>query len=196
MKKFSLLMLFFIFTGSIFAQQKQINKQLPIGVFDSGTGGLTILQAILTLDAFNNKTGEPGGDGIPDFSNEAFQYLADQANMPYGNYAAANKTLLLKEHILKNMQFFLQQQYETHSTNQWQAINKPTVKMIVIACNTATAYAISDIKKFVASTPQQIPVIGVIDAGVKAALEYQRYPIARGRRTKCEQSGDGDSLTL
>ena len=91
MKKFSLLMLLLIFAGSIFAQQKQINKQLPIGVFDSGTGGLTILQAILTLDAFNNKTGDPGGDGIPDFSNEAFQYLADQANMPYGNNAAANK---------------------------------------------------------------------------------------------------------
>ena len=92
MKKFSLVMLLLIFSGSIFAQQKQINKQLPIGVFDSGTGGLTILQAILTLDAFNNKTGKPGGDGVPDFSNEAFQYLADQANMPYGNYAAANKT--------------------------------------------------------------------------------------------------------
>ncbi len=84
-------MLLLIFTSSIFAQQKQINKQLPIGVFDSGRGGLTILQAILTLDAFNNKTDIPGGDGIPDFSNEAFQYLADQANMPYGNYAVANK---------------------------------------------------------------------------------------------------------
>ena len=111
MKKFSLVMMLLIFTGSMFAQQKQINKQLPIGVFDSGTGGLTILQAILTLDAFNNKTGEPGGDGIPDFSNEAFQYLADQANMPYGNYAAVDKTLLLKEHILKNMQFLLNKNY-------------------------------------------------------------------------------------
>ena len=91
MKKFSLVILLLIFSGSIFAQQKQINKQLPIGVFDSRTGGLTILQAILTLDAFNNKTGEPGGYGILDFSNEAFQYLVDWANMPYGNYAAANK---------------------------------------------------------------------------------------------------------
>ena len=172
MKKLTLALLLLFFAGSTFAQPKQMNKQLPIGVFDSGTGGLTILQAILTLDAFNNKTGEAGGDGIPDFSNEAFQYLADQANMPYGNYAAANKTLLLKEHILKNMQFFLQQQYQTHPTDQWQSHNKPTVKMIVIACNTATAYAIEDIKKFVATQQQQVPVIGVIDAGVKAALEY------------------------
>ena len=91
MKKFSLVMLLLIFTSSIFVQQKQINKQLPIGVFDSGTGGLTILQAILTLDAFNNKTDEVGGDRIPDFFNEAFQYLGDHANMPYGNYAVANK---------------------------------------------------------------------------------------------------------
>ena len=172
MKKFSLVLLLLILTSTMFAQQKQINKKLPIAIFDSGTGGLTILQAILTLDAFNNKTGEAGGDGILDFANEAFQYLADQANMPYGNYAAANKTALLKEHILKNMQFFLQQQYQAKSANQWQVQNKPTVKMIVIACNTATAYAIADIKKFVATQQQQIPVIGVIDAGVKAALEY------------------------
>ena len=95
-------MLLLIFSGSIFAQQKQINKQLPIGVFDSRTGGLTILQAILTLDAFNNKTGEPGGDGILDFSNEAFQYLVDWANMPYGNYAVANKA---KKEYIKYVHF-------------------------------------------------------------------------------------------
>jgi len=172
MKQFLLIISIFIFTGSGFAQQKQISKQLPIGVFDSGTGGLTILEAILTLDAFNNKTGEPGSDGIPDFSNEAFQYLADQANLPYGNYAAVNKVALLKELILKNMQFFLRNKYETVHTKQWEQHQKPMVKMVVIACNTATAYAISDIKKFVAERQQQIPVIGVIDAGVKAALEY------------------------
>ena len=91
MKKPSFVLVLLIFVGSMFAQQKQINKKLPIGVFDSGTGGLTILQGILTLDAFNNKTGEPGGDRIPDFSNEAFQYPGDPANMPYGNYAVANK---------------------------------------------------------------------------------------------------------
>jgi len=119
------------------AQATKIYKKtsLPIGVFDSGTGGLTVLEALLTLDAFNNETGKPGSDGKLDFSKEYFQYLADQANMPYGNYAAANKTDLLKEHIQKNMQFFLQ-----------EASTKPPVKMIVLACNTATAYALADIK--------------------------------------------------
>ena len=145
------------------AQSIQNKKALPIGVFDSGTGGLTVLEALLTLDAFNNETGKPGSDGKLDFSKEYFQYLADQANMPYGNYAAANKTDLLKEHIQKNMQFFL--------TN---ANQKPAVKMIVLACNTATAYALTDIKNQFKQQSIEVPVIGVIDAGSKAALTYQQ----------------------
>jgi glutamate racemase len=145
------------------AQSIQNKKALPIGVFDSGTGGLTVLEALLTLDAFNNETGKPGSDGKLDFSKEYFQYLADQANMPYGNYAAANKTDLLKEHIQKNMQFFLT------TDNQ-----KPAVKMIVLACNTATAYALTDIKNQFKQQSIEVPVIGVIDAGSKAALTYQQ----------------------
>jgi glutamate racemase len=147
----------------VIAQSIQNKKALPIGVFDSGTGGLTVLEALLTLDAFNNETGKPGSDGKLDFSKEYFQYLADQANMPYGNYAAANKTDLLKEHIQKNMQFFL--------TN---ANQKPAVKMIVLACNTATAYALTDIKNQFKQQSIEVPVIGVIDAGSKAALTYQQ----------------------
>jgi glutamate racemase len=145
------------------AQYPKVNdKTLPIGVFDSGTGGLTVLEAMLSLDAYNNTTGLPGADGKPDFKSEYFQYLADQANMPYGNYAAEHKTDLLKEHILKNMQYFL-------TPNN----NKQAVKMIVLACNTATAYALSDIKQKFKADNINVPVIGVIDAGSKAALAYQ-----------------------
>jgi glutamate racemase len=117
---------------------------------------------MLSLDAYNNTTGLPGADGKPDFKSEYFQYLADQANMPYGNYAAEHKTDLLKEHILKNMQYFL-------TPNN----NKQAVKMIVLACNTATAYALSDIKQKFKADNINVPVIGVIDAGSKAALAYQ-----------------------
>ena len=149
---------------NVVAQSINTNKKaLPIGVFDSGTGGLTVLEALLTLDAFNNETGKPGSDGKLDFSKEYFQYLADQANMPYGNYAAANKTDLLKEHIQKNMQFFLT-----------SASQKLPVKMIVLACNTATAYALADIKNQFKQQSIEVPVIGVIDAGSKAALTYQQ----------------------
>ena len=147
---------------------------LPVGVFDSGTGGLTVLEAMLTLDAFNNETGKPGADGKLDFQSEYYQYLADQANMPYGNYAAENKTALLKEHILKNMHFFLQDQFAIQQGKDFVLKEKPQVKMIVIACNTATAYALPDIKAMVKTEGYSIPVIGVIDAGSKAALQYQK----------------------
>jgi len=160
---FIILVLIIIAPFIVSAQSIQNKKVLPIGVFDSGTGGLTVLEALLTLDAFNNETGKPGSDGKLDFSKEYFQYLADQANMPYGNYAAANKTDLLKEHIQKNMQFFLT------TANQ-----KPAVKMIVLACNTATAYALTDIKNQFKQQSIEVPVIGVIDAGSKAALTYQQ----------------------
>jgi hypothetical protein len=99
-----LVILFICFLHPISAQNKT-NNLSPIGVFDSGTGGLTVLEAMLTLDAFNNKTGQPGSDGKPDFQSEYFQYLADQANMPYGNYAGEKKTKLLQEHVIKNIFF-------------------------------------------------------------------------------------------
>ncbi len=151
------------FSANVNAQKANAPKaNLPIGVFDSGTGGLTVLEAMLRLDAFNNSTGLPGADGKPDFSSEFFEYLADQANMPYGNYAAEKKTDLLKEHIFKNMQFLLEANKAKQST-----------KMIVLACNTATAYALSDIKAKFKAENIQVPVIGVIDAGSKAALVYQ-----------------------
>ena len=148
------------------------SAQSPIGVFDSGTGGLTVLEAILNLDAFNNKTGKPGADGKKDFERESFQYLADQANMPYGNYAAEKKTDLLKENILNCMDFLRGQTFMTRINNNWNPQRKASVKMLVLACNTATAYALTDIQKHVQS--DATPVIGVIDAGSKAALLYQQ----------------------
>ena len=50
---------------------------LPIGVFDSGIGGLTVLEAIYQLDAFNNETHAPGADGKPDFAGEHFIYFGE-----------------------------------------------------------------------------------------------------------------------
>ena len=77
------------------------NKKLPIGIFDSGTGGLTVLDAMINSDNFNNQSHTPeiSGDKKIDFLNESFIYLGDKANMPYGEYSGKNKTDLLKEHI-------------------------------------------------------------------------------------------------
>src|SRR5690349_9463140 len=86
-------------------------NELPIGVFDSGTGGLTVLDALVNFDEHDNQTKAPKKDGQLDFRKENFIYLADQANMPYGNYHAVQKDNLLKEHIIKDIQFLLSDKY-------------------------------------------------------------------------------------
>ena len=48
----------------------EATRRLPIGVFDSGIGGLTVMEAILKLDAFHNDTLAPGADGVPDFMTD------------------------------------------------------------------------------------------------------------------------------
>nr|WP_315145414.1 hypothetical protein [uncultured Flavobacterium sp.] len=150
-----------------FKKYPVLAPHMPIGVFDSGTGGLTVLNAIVNLDSYNNRTHQKGADGIPDFTAEDFIYLADQANMPYGNYAAMNKTDLLKEHIIKDAQFLLGNKYYN---NNELFTNKKPIKVLVVACNTATAYGLSDIEQFLAQTRSNVKVIGVINAGVKGAL--------------------------
>ena len=62
-----------------FEQFPAERKLLPIGVFDSGTGGLTVLEVMLSLDKMDNITGELVSDGIPDFSGENFQFLIASA---------------------------------------------------------------------------------------------------------------------
>jgi glutamate racemase len=123
-----------------FTTYPTLRNHLPIGVFDSGTGGLTVLEAILSSRLLEG---------------EDFIYLADQANMPYGNYAAEGKTDFLRELIIKDALFLLGHQ----------------VKILVVACNTATAYGLEDITNFLEDSGSGIKAIGVINAGVKAALD-------------------------
>lgn len=145
-------------------------RKYPIGVFDSGTGGLTILEQILNSDRFNNKTHNPAGDGRSDFENESFIFLADQANMPYGNYPVVKKERFLDDLIVKDADFLLGKDYFSLG-NQNQRQNKSPVKAIVIACNTATAYGQADIESVIHAAGLDIKVIGVIDAGAKGAIE-------------------------
>ena len=146
-------------------------KSLPIGVFDSGIGGLTVLDAIVNFDGFNNQSLKAGADGEIDFKKEEFIYLADQANMPYGNYSAENKDALLLEHILKDVQFVLGNKYYTSQESKTFETDKSPIKALVIACNTATAYGKENIEAFLNQAELNIKVIGVIDAGVRGALE-------------------------
>jgi len=149
------------------------NKSLPIGVFDSGTGGLTVLDAIVNFDQNDNSDHNfiNGGDGVRDFQAEYFIYLGDQANMPYGNYSRETKLNLLQEHIIKDAQFLMGNKYYPSPTAVTVATDKESVKVIVIACNTATAYGKDKIEDFVRRAGIDLKIIGVIDAGVRAALD-------------------------
>ena len=147
-------------------------NDFPIGVFDSGTGGLTVLDAILRMDKFNNQTHEPGPDGIPDFSSERFIYLADQANMPYGRYDSEGKSDFLKELVLKDVQFLLGDRYYASPEDSLPKTDKPPVKAIVIACNTATAYGLELVQKAIQEWGAEIKVIGIIDAGALTAASH------------------------
>jgi len=145
-------------------------RELPIGVFDSGTGGFTVLEAILKLDAFNNETGEEGADGIPDFKYENFEYLADQANMPYGRYDSEGKSDYLSELAVKDALFLMGNSFWENAESNVAKGKKSPVKIIVIACNTATAYGLEHIQTLLSSAQSKVKVIGVVNAGAGAAI--------------------------
>ncbi len=105
------------------------NKTSPIGIFDSGIGGLTVVKRVMAM--------------LP---NENIVYFGDTARVPYGT--KSNETVI--EYSYQDAQFL---------------INK-NVKLIIVACNTASSIAINKLKeKF------NIPIIGVIKPGSHLAME-------------------------
>ncbi len=103
----------------------------PIGIFDSGLGGLTVLQEIRSF--------------LPE---ENIIYLGDTARVPYGTKS--------KETVVR------------YSLNNLRFLVDNGAKIIVVACNTASAYALDEIRAEV-----DIPVIGVVEGGVRAALSCE-----------------------
>lgn len=138
-----------------FKKYPRNDVSLPVGVFDSGTGGLSVLADIASHEGLDN---------------ESFIYLGDLANMPYGNYALENNTGLLIEHVMKDVQFLLGNKYYRSGNSVRYDTGKKPVKVIVIACNTATAFALDSVKDFLRKAGSDIGVIGVIDAGAIGAL--------------------------
>lgn len=104
----------------------------PIGVFDSGIGGLTVLKHLVAL-----------------MPHEQFIYLGDTARVPYGNKSAETVQL--------------------YSRQCASFLREHDVKLIVVACNTASALALDDLKQ-----SQSIPVIGVIDPAARNAIASTR----------------------
>jgi glutamate racemase len=106
-----------------------IRNSLPIGIFDSGVGGLTVYRAL--------------HERLPD---EHFVYLGDTARVPYGTKSLAT----VERYATENAKFL-----ESHG-----------IKLLVVACNTASALALPAIRNAVS-----VDVIGVIDPGARAAVE-------------------------
>ena len=109
------------------------NNDLPIGVFDSGVGGLTVLHAMR--------------ESLP---RERLLYLGDTARVPYGTKSP--KSIV---RYAAQAADFLQDQ---------------GIKMLVIACNTASAVALNELQAKLAP----LPVVGVIQPGAMAAVESGR----------------------
>ena len=104
----------------------------PIGIFDSGIGGLTVFKEIRKV--------------LP---RERLVYLGDTARFPYGTKSPATVT----RYSLENSAFLLRHQ----------------VKMLVVACNTASAYSLEIIRERF-----PLPTIGVVGPGAKAAVAVSR----------------------
>ena len=165
MRRFAVLFVVSFVFAAAFAEVRPEDR--PIGVFDSGIGGLSVLEPLLTIDAFDNVSGEMHPDGRPDFQDEDFVYFGDQANMPYGRYDAEGKTDFLRELIKDDARFVLGGDRHLPS------------KIVVIACNTATAYGLDGVREL--TRARDVETIGVVDAGIEAtldALKWVRTPYA------------------
>ncbi len=110
--------------------------QRPIGVFDSGVGGLTVARAII--------------DQLP---AESITYIGDTANGPYGPREQGEVRRLALDVL--------------------DTLVAQGVKMLVIACNTASA-ATFDIARERYETGMGIPVVEVIHPAVRAAVAQSR----------------------
>ena len=142
----------------------------PIGVFDSGIGGLTVLEKLM---------------GHPGLAGEHFTYLGDQANMPYGNYDAEGKSAYLRELAVKDALFLVSDGYFEDGAGETPKGRKEPAKIVVIACNTATAYGRDAADSVFKCVGARQKVIGVINAGVRSTLrmleaEKATAPIAIG----------------
>ncbi len=104
----------------------------PIGIFDSGVGGLTVLKALR--------------EKLP---NENLIYFGDTARVPYGTKSP--RTII---------------RYSIENTKLLQQFN---VKMVVVACNTSSSYALEILR-----SDFPFPIVGVVFPGAKLAVSRTR----------------------
>ncbi len=108
--------------------KKNKSPRSPVGVFDSGIGGLTVAKSLFEI--------------LP---NENIIYLGDTARLPYGTKS--------KETVIR------------YSVEITKFLLNKNVKMVVVACNTASSVALQYLRKV-----SSVPVVGVIKPGSRAAI--------------------------
>jgi glutamate racemase len=116
--------------------EPNISQKSPIGIFDSGIGGLTVAKAVM--------------NALP---NEDIIYFGDSARVPYG---------------IKS-----QETVRVYSNQIARFLLHKGVKMIIIACNTASAAAHDSVQALAG----EIPVLNVIESGTKAAIRSGKKQI-------------------
>jgi glutamate racemase len=105
-----------------------LDRNLPIGIFDSGVGGLTVYRAL--------------HERLP---GERFVYLGDTARVPYGTKSLST----VERYAVEDARFLVSR----------------GVKLLVVACNTASALALPAVRRAV-----PVPVVGMIGPGARAAV--------------------------
>lgn len=104
----------------------------PIGVFDSGIGGLTVVNELFKR--------------LP---NESIVYFGDTARVPYGSKSP---------HVVRRF-----------ANQDVQFLMRHDVKLIVVACHTASSIAIDSLKRIF-----DIPILGVVEPGIQGALNCSK----------------------
>ena len=154
-----------------FSYSSENISELPIGIFDTSIDGLFAVEQFLTLDKFDNITGKPVPDGIPDFGGENFQFLIDKANGPYIDYIEAGNTAFLKEHLMTNVFFLMGKSFYTLQVDDFKSGQKERVKAVIALTNSADYIAESDISNFSKATGSNVIVIGLMSSGINALFE-------------------------
>lgn len=108
-------------------------RRLPIGVFDSGVGGLTVLNELRRQ--------------LP---HENLVYLGDTARVPYGTKSSLSVT--------------------RYAEQAARLLVEREIKLLVIACNTASAVAVEPLRQHF----PDVPVVGVVEPGAMACCEVSR----------------------
>lgn len=121
----------------VLSSAPDVLRRRPVGVFDSGVGGLTVLHELLVQ--------------LP---HEDFVYFADSARVPYGPRPAA--------------------QIEAFSLAVAEELLARSIKLLVVACNTASAAALPALRERLAHTTLGVDVIGVVQPGAVQAVAATR----------------------